>query len=151
MMIVFIARGEYKHFKNQTIMKKLIFTMVLSLIGNLIMAQTADRIKYVTQGPDGLIAMTIYDNANENNMKLESANEFYRYEILDPITSEAIISSKNKGKKCNLDKSKIGAGTYNLRLYTLNFIITSKLTIKATNKILSTFPSTVENVASSDL
>ena len=44
-------------------------------------------------------------------------------------------SAHNKGKACEIDKTKLAAGTYNLRLFTSNFVITSKITVSATRKL----------------
>ena len=119
-------------------MKKAVFTFVVSLFTVVTFAQTNEvpqRLKYVTTGPDGSVAMTIIDDTREDVMKLESANTFYKYQILDPRTSEPVYSSYNKGKACEIDKTKLAAGTYNLRLFTSNFVITSKLTVSATRKL----------------
>ena len=118
-------------------MKKVVLTLVFSLVVVTMFAQStkqSKRLKYVTNGPDGKVAMTIYDDSREDSMKLESAKNFYKYQILDPETSEPIYSSTNKGKECTIDKSKVAAGTYNLRLYTSNFVITSKITVSASRK-----------------
>ena len=119
-------------------MKKVVLTLAISLVVVSMFAQNtkqSKRLKYVTNGPDGKVAMTIYDDSREDSMKLESAKNFYKYQILDPETSEPIYSSTNKGKECTIDKSKVAAGTYNLRLYTSNFVITSKITVSATRKL----------------
>ena len=119
-------------------MKKVVLTLVFSLVVVSMFAQNAKqakRLKYVTNGPDGKIAMTIYDDSREDSMKLESAKNFYKYQIIDPVTSEPIYSLTNKGKECKIDKSKVAAGTYNLRLYTSNFVITSKITVSAMRKL----------------
>lgn len=123
-------------------MKKVIFTIVLSLVIALTFAQTGNnsqRLKYVTNGPDGNVSMIVYDDIREDSMKLESANAFYKYQILDTETSEPIYSANNKGKECTIDKSKIAAGKYKLRLYTSNFVITSKITVSAIRKLNSNF------------
>ena len=120
-------------------MNKVILTVVAITIGFIGYAQDStskpQRLKYVTTAPDGSVAMTIYDDSRENSMKLESANSFYRFEILDPRTSEPVYASTNNGKECTIDKTKIAAGTYNLRLYTSNFVITSTIAIKTTKKL----------------
>lgn len=123
-------------------MKNKILTLILSFSGLLMFAQTADkaqRIKYITKAPDGSVAMTIIDDTREDSMKLESANSFYEYQILDPITNKPLLVSKNRGKDCNIDKSKIAAGTYQLKLYTSNFVITSKITVSAIRKLKNSF------------
>ena len=119
-------------------MKKVVLTLVFSLVVVSMFAQTATpakRLKYVTNGPDGKVAMTIYDDSREDSMKLESAKNFYKYQILDAATGEPIYSSNNQGKECKIDKSKVAAGTYNLRLYTSSFVITSKITVSAMRKL----------------
>lgn len=123
-------------------MKNKILTLILSFSGLLMFAQTVEksqRIKYITKAPDGSVAMTIIDDTREDSMKLESANSFYEYQILDPITNKPLLVSKNRGKDCNIDKSKIAAGTYQLKLYTSNFVITSKITVSAIRKLKNSF------------
>ena len=133
-------------------MKKVILTIAVLAIGFIGFAQdkanAPQRLKYVTTGPDGEVSMTIYDDTREDSMKLESANDFYRYEVLDPTTGEAVFASRNQGKECTIDKTKLASGTYNLRLYTSNFVITSKLAVKATRKMPSTLHPVGEVVAS---
>ena len=74
------------------------------------------RLIYVTQAPDGSVAMTIYDDSRDDTMTLESANTFYKYQILDPQTNEPVHTASNTEKDCTIDKSKIAEGTYNIRL-----------------------------------
>jgi len=117
-------------------MKKLILTIIALVVATVSYAQdntqVSQRLKYITTAPDGSIAMTIYDDTKKDNMKLESAISFYRFEILDTKTSESVYASKNQGKECTIDKTKIASGTYNVRLYTSNFIITSEIIISET-------------------
>ncbi|MDH5413841.1 MAG: hypothetical protein OEW87_06875, partial [Flavobacteriaceae bacterium] len=80
----------------------------------------------------------------------ESADNFYKYEILEPTTSEAIYRSDNKGKQAIIDKDKLAAGTYNLRLYTSSFVITSKITITASRKMRSLLQANEDIIASRD-
>ena len=118
-------------------MKNIAFSIALYLVGILAFSQSnknVDRVKYITTAPDGSISMTIIDDSNENIMELKSAEAFYKFQIIDTRTAEVIYGSLNKGKECLIDKSKIAAGNYNLRLYTSNFIITSKITISALRK-----------------
>ena len=118
-------------------MKNIAFTIALCLVGILAFSQSnknLDRVKYITTAPDGSISMTIIDDSNENIMELKSAEAFYKFQIIDTRTAEVIYGSLNKGKECHIDKSKIAAGNYHLRLYTSNFIITSKITISALRK-----------------
>lgn len=119
-------------------MKKVILTIALSLVIGITFAQSkhnSQRFKYVTNGPDGNVAMIIYDDTREDTMKLESASTFYKYQILDTKTNETIYSANNSGNECTIDKSIIAAGNYNIRLYTLSFVITSQLTVSATKKL----------------
>ena len=118
-------------------MKNAVLTIVISLITAVAFAQSnaPQRMKYVTTGPDGSVAMTIIDDTREDSMKLESADAFYKYQILDPKTAEPVYSSENRGKSCEIDKTKLAAGTYNLKLYTSNFVITSKITVSASRKL----------------
>ena len=121
-------------------MKKVVLTLVFSLVVVAMFAQstnTPQRLKYVTNGPDGKIAMTIYDDSRDGSMKLESASTFYKYQIIDPKTGAPLYSAHNKGKECTIDKSKVAAGTYDIRLYTRSFVITSKITVSATRKLTS--------------
>ncbi len=137
-------------------MKKVILTAVIVAIGFIGFAQekgsttTSHRLKYITTGPDGSVAMTITDDTTKDNLKLESANSFYKYEILDPRTSEPVFASSNNGKECTIDKTKIAAGTYNLRLYTSKFVITSKIAISTTRKLRGALQPTGDVVASRD-
>ena len=131
-------------------MKKLVLTLAVVLTGFAVFAQNSDKIKYITTAPDGTVAMTIYDNLTADNMQLESAEDFYRYEILEPSTSEAVYSSDNSGKACTIDKNKLMAGTYNLRIYTNNFVITSKITVSASRKVRTQMHEPTEAVASNE-
>ncbi len=119
-------------------MKKVILTIAVLTVGFIGFAQEnankSQQVKYVTTAPDGSVAITIYDNAKEDNLKLESADNFYKFEILDPKTSEAVFASANQGKACTIDKTKIDTGIYNLRLYTSNFVITSEITVNNTKE-----------------
>ena len=118
-------------------MKKVILAIALILVGIGAFAQseTQQRLKYVTNAPDGSVAMTIYDDVRENNMKLESANAFYKYQILDTKTNQPVYCADNKGKECIINKSEVAAGDYNIRLYTSNFVITSKITVSAKHNL----------------
>lgn len=120
------------------IMKKIMLPLIFSLVTISIFAQLNEapkRLKYVTKAPDGSVAMTIIDDSREDTMKLESANSFYKYQILDQKTSKPIYSSNNTGKECYIDKSKVAAGTYDIRLFTNKFVITSRITVSASHMI----------------
>jgi hypothetical protein len=85
--------------------------------------------KYVTTFPNGEEAITITDSSTSDNLKLSSADNFYKYEILEPASHELVHRSNNKGKICDIDKSKLEDGTYTLKVYTSDFVITSDITI----------------------
>lgn len=112
-------------------MKSIFFTLVLTMITTVVLSQSlsSHRIKYVIIAPDGTVGTTIYDDAKSNKIILESADAFYKYEILDMSTNEEVFSNDNKGKYCEIDKRKVAAGTYKLKLYTYDFIITSKVIV----------------------
>ena len=119
--------------------KTLLFTAVLALAATSAFAQTgtnkqSEKItKYVTTFPNGEEAITITDNSASTNMMLSSADNFYKYEILEPSNHELVHGSENQGKVCDIDKSKLEDGTYTLKVYTNDFVITSDITIdKAT-------------------
>ena len=119
-------------------MKKVVLTLVFSIVAVSMFAQSASapkRLKYVTQAPDGSVSLTIYDDSRDATMKLESANTFYKYQIIDPPTGEAILTARNTGKECTIDKAKVAAGTYDIRLYTSKFVITSKIAVSAPSKL----------------
>jgi hypothetical protein len=122
-------------------MKKVVLTAVVLVLGLVGFAQTnsnaPQRLKYVT-------------DTREDSMKLESADNFYKYEIVEPTTSEAIYASHNKGKECTIDKTKIAAGTYDLRLYTSSFVITSKITVTAARKMHSPLQPVGDIIASNE-
>jgi hypothetical protein len=117
-------------------MKNIALTLIVCFVGLGVFAQseTSQCLKFVTNAPDGSVAITIYDDLRENNMQLESANAFYKYQILDTETNQPIYSSDNKGKECIIDKSKVAAGDYNIRLFTSKFVITSKISVSAIHK-----------------
>jgi len=143
---------EHKNNNSYSAIKKVILTITVLAIGFIGFAQdkanAPQRLKYVTTGPDGSVAMTITDDSSKDDLQLESANNFYRFEVIDPTTGEAVLASRNQGKECTIDKTKLAAGSYNLRLYTSNFVITSNLAIKATKKLPTSAQSTGEVVAS---
>ena len=85
--------------------------------------------KYVTTFPNGEEAITIMESSKSDNLKLSSAENFYKYEILEPANHELVHRSSNRGKVCDIDKSKLSDGTYTLKVYTDDFVITSDITI----------------------
>ena len=94
-------------------MKNIALTIVFSFVGLFAFSQTnknSECVKYITTAPDGSVSMTIFDDSSEDSIKLEAADAFYKYQILDTRTAKVIYGSKNKGKECHIDKSKIAAG-----------------------------------------
>ena len=93
--------------------------------------------KYVTNFPNGEEAITIVESSISDNLKLSSAENFYKYEILEPANHELVHGSSNRGKVCEIDKSKLSDGTYTLKVYTDDFVITSDITISNMNGVES--------------
>jgi hypothetical protein len=124
-------------------MKNSIIFIAIALLSLTSFAQTntykpSEKItKYVTTFPNGEEAITIIESSASNNLKLSSADNFYKYEILEPTSHELIHGSNNKGKVCQIDKSKLEEGTYTLKVYTSDFVITSDITISNMNEVKS--------------
>ena len=113
-------------------MKKFIATLALVIIGVVTFSQnsnTEQQIKYVTHAPDGSVALTIIDDTTNHRMKVQNADAFYKYQILDQKTSELVYTSNNDDKDCIIDTTNLSEGTYDLRLYTSDFVITTDLDI----------------------
>ncbi len=128
-------------------MKTTILTIVITLISLTGFAQQeqVDKItKYVTTFPNGEDAITIVDHSNSNNLELTSAENFYKYEILAPANHELVHQSTNRGRVCEIDKTKLEEGTYTLKVYTSDFVITSDITIN--NGVITKEQSTKDKV-----
>ena len=116
-------------------MKNLIFLIAITMLSYSGYAQSntnkqSERVtKYVTTFPNGEEAITITDHSASENLKLTSADNFYKYEILEPSNHELVHGSNNQGKVCNIDKNNLEDGTYTLKVYTDDFVITSDITI----------------------
>ncbi len=115
-------------------MKNLFLLIAFTLITFTGFSQTEETApakitKYVTTFPNGEEAITILENSNSNNLQLSSAENFYKYEILEPANHELVHHSDNRGKVCEIDKSKLKDGNYTLKVYTSEFVITSDITI----------------------
>ncbi len=116
-------------------MKNLILLFAISMLSLSSYAQTnankqSERVtKYVTTFPNGEEAITITDHSASENLKLTSADNFYKYEILESSNHELVHGSNNQGKVCNIDKNNLEDGTYTLKVYTDDFVITSDITI----------------------
>ena len=116
-------------------MKNLILIIAISIFSVSTYAQTntnkqTEKVtKYVTTFPNGEEAITITDRSESDNLKLTSADSFYKYEILEPSNHELVHGSNNQGKVCNINKSDLEEGTYTLKVYTDDFVITSDITI----------------------
>ena len=112
----------------KTIFLTTVITLV-SLIGFAQQDQNEKTTKYITTYPNGEDAITIVDSSNSDNLQLTSAENFYKYEILEQTNHELVHHSKNRGKICEIDKTKLEKGTYTLKVYTSDFVITSDITI----------------------
>ena len=112
-------------------MKTTIITIAIAFTGFIGFAQQDQGkvTKYVTTFPNGEEAITIVDNSASDKLNLSSAESFYKYEILAPANHELIHGSSNEGKVCEIDKTKLSDGTYTLKVYTNDFVITSDITI----------------------
>jgi len=116
-------------------MKKIVFIIAISLTGLTSYAQTTAEApketitKYVTTFPNGDEAITITDKSSSTSLELASADNFYKYEILETANHELVHGQTNKGKICAIDKRKLEEGTYTLKVYTDDFVITSDITI----------------------
>jgi len=120
-------------------MKKIVFIIVIACTGLSTYAQKnstnqKDQItKYVTTFPNGDEAITITDKTSSSTLKLASSDDFYKYEILESSNHELVHGEANRGKICDIDKSKLEEGTYTLKVYTDDFVITSDITISGGN------------------
>lgn len=120
-------------------MKNIILIIAITLISLSGFAQSKDSdqpekiTKYITTFPNGDEAITIIENSNSNVLKLTSADNFYKYEILELANHELVHKSTNKGKVCDIDKTKLEEGNYTLKVYTSDFVITSDITISNKN------------------
>ena len=116
-------------------MKNIALILVISMISISTYAQSntnkqSEKVtKYVTTFPNGEEAITITDHSTSDNLELTSADNFYKYEILESSNHELLHGSNNQGKVCNIDKTKLTDGTYTLKVYTDDFVITSDITI----------------------
>ena len=115
-------------------MKNLFLLIAITLVTFTGFSQTekaapAKITKYVTTFPNGEEAITILENSTSNNLQLSSAENFYKYEILEPANHELVHHSANRGKVCEIDKTKLKDGNYTLKVYTSDFVITSDITI----------------------
>ena len=116
-------------------MKNLILLFAISMLSLSSFAQTntnkqSERVtKYVTTFPNGEESITITDHSASDNLKLTSADNFYKYESLESANHELVHGSNNQGKVCSIDKTSLEEGTYTLKVYTDDFVITSDITI----------------------
>ena len=116
-------------------MKKIVFIIAIAFTGLATYAQKnvtnqKDQItKYVTTFPNGDEAITVTDQTSSSTLKLASSDDFYKYEILESSNHELVHGEANRGKICDIDKSKLEEGTYTLKVYTDDFVITSDITI----------------------
>jgi len=112
--------------------KKAILIVIVGLFLNTLSAQDKkpwQLLKYVTTAPDGTTSITIFDDSRSATIQLEAALDFYKYQLIDIDTNKRVYTQSNRGNKGMIDKLKVADGTYDLRLYTKNFIISSRITI----------------------
>lgn len=115
-------------------MKKSLLILAIALTGITTYAQETPQAKetitkYVTTFPNGDEAITITDKSNSSSLELASADSFYKYEILESSNHELVHGQNNQGNVCAIDKTKLNDGTYTLKVYTDDFVITSDITI----------------------
>ena len=77
----------------------------------------------------GMKPLPLLINHSSSSLELASADNFYKYEILESSNHELVHGQNNKGKICAIDKTKLDEGTYTLKVYTDDFVITSDITI----------------------
>lgn len=118
-------------------MKKGIFTIVFLITTMSVFSQNASIEKTIITAPDDSVALTVYNNTAGNDIKVESVDSFYKYQLLDAATSKPVLTANNKGKACVINRKNVAAGNYKLKIYTKDFVITSKITLLATNKLRS--------------
>jgi hypothetical protein len=116
-------------------MKNTLLILAIALTGFTTYAQDANTdaretvTKYVTTFPNGDEAITITDKSSSSSLELSSADSFYKYEILESSNHELVHGQNNRGNVCAIDKTKLNDGTYTLKVYTDDFVITSDITI----------------------
>jgi len=112
-------------------MKKTLLILAIALTGFSTYAQDGKETvtKYVTTFPNGDEAITITDKSSSSSLELSSADSFYKYEILESSNHELVHGQNNRGNVCAIDKTKLNDGTYTLKVYTDDFVITSDITI----------------------
>jgi len=117
-------------------MKKILFIIAIAFTGFSTYAQTTAAAaaketitKYVTTFPNGDEAITITDKSSSSSLELSSADNFYKFEILETANHELVHGQNNQGKTCAIDKTKLAEGTYTLKVFTDDFVITSDITI----------------------
>jgi len=120
-------------------MQYIILFIAVILIGSSGFSQTKNTkqpekvTKYITTFPNGEEAITIIESSNSNVLKLTSSDNFYKYEILELANHELVHKSSNKGKVCDIDKTKLEEGNYTLKVYTSDFVISSGIAISNQN------------------
>ena len=118
-------------------MKKILFILAIALTGFSTYAQNTNQAaketvtKYVTTFPNGDEAITITDKSSSSSLELASADNFYKYEILETANHELVHGQNNRGNVCAIDKNKLEEGTYTLKVYTDDLVITSDITISS--------------------
>ena len=114
-------------------MKKILFIALFIASSLAVYGQTPEKptlLKYVSTGPDGSVVFTVIDDSRKPTIKIESVDEFYKYQLVDLKTGAVVLTRANKGTSGTIDKSKLIAGDYNLLIYTKSFIIGSEITVQ---------------------
>ena len=61
----------------------------------------------MTTFPNGEEAITITDKSSSSSLELSSADNFYKYEILESSNHELVHGQNNRGNVCAIDKTKL--------------------------------------------
>ena len=94
-------------------MKKTLLILAIALTGFTTYAQNSKGdaketiTKYVTTFPNGDEAITITDKSSSSSLELASADNFYKYEILESSNHELVHGQNNRGNVCAIDKTKL--------------------------------------------
>lgn len=95
------------------------------------------RVKYITKAPDGSVSLAIYDDSQSDILHMEAVNSFYKFELVDLNSGDIVYGAYNRGTKGKINKSILEEGLYKLRIYTEEFIISSKIAIRHAGSLLA--------------
>ena len=121
-------------------MKRILFSISLALAGLSTYGQSGqdadDRVtKYVTTFSNGEEALRVIDRAASGDLEINTRDEFFWYEILEPSGHELLHGEIHQGSAASIDKSKFEEGTYTLKVYTEDFVISSDIVIGDLNDL----------------